>query len=554
MIPELTTTQKRGLSVTIFQELLERFEVWHCKKDPIYFIMNYCITLDPHDIENPFKKLPNKEYIIDTINAIHNNKLILIEKSRQMMMTWVTILYFLWDILFHEGRKYIFQCKNEDDAFQFIDRLSGVCERIKFKYPFLLKRYSENKNSMESLTVDIIAGRIRIPELKCEIKSIPQGANVIRSFDGTGIFLDEMAFQEYGEEAYRAAKPVIDGGGIDCKLIGISTPNNDREIFYKLAHDKVGVWISDSERKPIEYIMEKTGYSIKKLNNGFIVIHVHYSVDPDKNPETETGKVWYDTARLGTSETEWKSEYEISYTSLSGKPVYPNFNVKTHIKKLTPKNEYEVYRCWDFGKHHPCVLFIQKIGETFYVLNEYFGEDIKIFDFALDVIAFSKRNFQNVIFKDLGDRAGLQDRSSGDSDIKILQAKYGIHVIPVNNYYGEDDIPVIEYLLKIKENGLPNIFIDQSCHVLNEGFKGGYHYPKIRTTGIYKEQPKKDGYYEHPHDCLRYGIRHLYKLNVYKDEDDDTKHGQTFFVKRNKYTGYERLYKRTGGNSCQQIW
>ena len=65
MFENLEKQYRHGLSLKIFQELILRYEYWKCKNDPVYFIMTYCYTHDPHDRHNPFKLLPDKEYIKD---------------------------------------------------------------------------------------------------------------------------------------------------------------------------------------------------------------------------------------------------------------------------------------------------------------------------------------------------------------------------------------------------------------------------------------------------------------------------------------------------------
>jgi hypothetical protein len=36
--------------------------------------------------------------------------------------------------------------------------------------------------------------------------------------------------------------------------------------------------------------------------------------------------------------------------------------------------------------------------------------------------------------------------------------------------------------------------INPDCMVLKVGLAGGYHYPKIKGTGMFREQPKKNNY------------------------------------------------------------
>ena len=48
---------------------------------------------------------------------------------------------------------------------------------------------------------------------------------------------------------------------------------------------------------------------------------LHHSADPDKDPERD-GKEWYKNERRGTPKADWKKEYEIDFTTRSGKLIY----------------------------------------------------------------------------------------------------------------------------------------------------------------------------------------------------------------------------------------
>jgi len=51
----------------------------------------------------------------------------------------------------------------------------------------------------------------------------------------SGIFADEMAFQEQAEDAFTAARPTFLGGG---RFTGVSTPNF-RNFWYRMVYDKM---------------------------------------------------------------------------------------------------------------------------------------------------------------------------------------------------------------------------------------------------------------------------------------------------------------------------
>ena len=87
------------------------------KNDLMTFLTDYTFTLDEHDKINPIKKLPmDKEYIKDMATLFLNERLLIIEKSRQMLVTWIGMAYCLWMAMFHPGQRIAVQSKKEGDA------------------------------------------------------------------------------------------------------------------------------------------------------------------------------------------------------------------------------------------------------------------------------------------------------------------------------------------------------------------------------------------------------------------------------------------------------
>jgi hypothetical protein len=113
------------------------------------------------------------------------------------------------------------------------------------------------KRLLEKLNIDdwgMAKAKCGVELLKKEFLGVQEVVGFITS---TGTFLaeglashncDEMAFQENSEKVFAALKPTLDGRKtkIKCgrdmfislpKLVGVSTPNGKRNLFYKLVHD-----------------------------------------------------------------------------------------------------------------------------------------------------------------------------------------------------------------------------------------------------------------------------------------------------------------------------
>ena len=105
-----------------------------CKNDSYYWLTTYVYTLDPHDEKNPIKLFPKKEYIRELIKIWKVEKLLLIEKSRQMLMTWLECALNLHEAQFNEGKFIFFQSKKEDDANELVSRAKHIYHHQKRLY------------------------------------------------------------------------------------------------------------------------------------------------------------------------------------------------------------------------------------------------------------------------------------------------------------------------------------------------------------------------------------------------------------------------------------
>ena len=211
-------------------KLLQDLEWDKCRNDPYYFLTNWAYTLDVHDRENSIKSFPEKDYIKILVKTWEEEPLLLVPKSRQMMISWIFTALYGWDTFFHKGRLTFFQSKREDDADDLIKRTKFIWDNM----PKFLKRYKDHNGNFQGLHVRC---RMTFPDINSEIRGIPEGGDIIRMHTASGIMSDEMAFQPEAKNAYTAAKPTLSSGG---KFTGVSTAE-DRTFFEDLCFDKLVV-------------------------------------------------------------------------------------------------------------------------------------------------------------------------------------------------------------------------------------------------------------------------------------------------------------------------
>lgn len=213
---------------------LKRLEWIHCKQDPYYWLTTWAKTLNAHDEENPKQPFPDKEYIKILTKLWIENKLMLIPKSRQMMMSWLFVALYLWDAQFHKARLIFFQSKKADDANDLIRRAMTIWNNE----PEFLKYYYDKDEKIKLVCNpqnggDPVYNLMTFPMIDSEIRGIPEGGDVIRMQTASGILEDEMAFQPAARAAYTGAKPTISSKG---RFTGVSTPE-DGTFFQECVFD-----------------------------------------------------------------------------------------------------------------------------------------------------------------------------------------------------------------------------------------------------------------------------------------------------------------------------
>jgi hypothetical protein len=241
----------------------------------------------------------------------------------------------------------------------------------------------------------------------------------------------------------------------------------------------------------------------KNKGNGYFVIKLHYTADPDKR-----GVKWKEHAKKGMTEEAWQMEYEMNAEVQRGKRVFPQFIETIHTAELQANPGLVMFRGWDFGFHNPCCVWSQINTEDQWAIhNCILGHDESLEEF----VSRAKVLYKGFTFKDYCDIAGSQSTDKKDkTSIQILNA-HSIYPL-CRKTSPEDRAVVIRSKLLIRSDNKPGLIVDRNnCRIIIEGFNGGYHYPETTTRNPKeREQPYKDGFYEHPFDCLGYKAMYIF--------------------------------------------
>lgn len=185
-----------------------------------------------HSVRDTFSLLPAvrpftvMEYMPPIVRAWQDAQYLVIEKSRDMMATWLIVSLFTWDAMFNHGRQHIFQ---SEDAFKTLELVQRAALIYKNTPAFL--RGAIGGASFSKGTTK--AGELYFTDADSEILGLPAGPDQIRQFHPTGIFADEAAFQIEAGSTFAAIKPAILMGG---RYTAISSAN--RSWFELVCKDK----------------------------------------------------------------------------------------------------------------------------------------------------------------------------------------------------------------------------------------------------------------------------------------------------------------------------
>jgi hypothetical protein len=95
------------------------------------------------------------------------------------------------------------------------------------------------------------------------------------------------------------------------------------------------------------------GLAIRTTSLGFRVLRLHYTADPDKDPTSEHGKLWYEEARKGIPEARRRQEYEIDFGALGGQLVFPTFEETIHVVPHQFPLDAKTVTIWLGADPHP---------------------------------------------------------------------------------------------------------------------------------------------------------------------------------------------------------
>jgi len=184
------------------------------------------ITKDEGDSEHPYKPFPAKPHLYRlTKDLFGESRVVLVDKSRQMMVSTLCCLLILHHILFRKGRLvFISKQKRELAEMLMRDKLVGPYERM----PEWVRL---------ALPLELTKSQVVAIRTDSRVNAVAQNAAVgeFRGNRASIVLVDEAAFQEFFPEMVGAAKEMCD------RLWAVTTANSGNrgaERFLDLAREE----------------------------------------------------------------------------------------------------------------------------------------------------------------------------------------------------------------------------------------------------------------------------------------------------------------------------
>lgn len=437
-------------------------------------------TFDTHDKADPVKPIlaDNKIFLVIIFLYMLSEEILFVSKSRQMRVSWAAAAFNTWAARTGSFRHNVYQTKKDEDAQDMVSKGnknpgSGRMDFIEQNLPGWLRdpNIAGGAGNMVGKliytpTVKDSVTKFRVLWQGSKTESVPQGADQVR---GKTIFLytgDEVAFQDEWAEVLKAVMPAVAGGG---RCLAVSTSNASSHFNQAVTQTPDGSLPDPNNWDPEPYVPHAVQVALDALGldglpegirswktpAGAVVLEVHYTADPDKNPSTARGRDWVKNAvqrppYYGSfTSSAWRQEMEIDYWAGGGDPVFPFLIDPTHAVFTPLPRHLDLYKDpqrvfyagYDYGTRNPAAFVVWCIhpdGRREAVWELY--EPCK--NLALHAAKIKKCPYFDrleFIKADPDIFAKKQAQATGLKAVSDLFVEHGIHMIPARK---GADVPV----------------------------------------------------------------------------------------------------------------
>lgn len=385
-------------------------EIAFCRDNIEYFVDKYgrIEDRDCDEVVVPFCMWKEQR---DALRSIHEHRLNIILKARQLGITWLALNYATWMLVTTPGCVVVALSKTEEDGKELIRRVCVILDSMRT----LVRREEWYGARLESAAM---TATLTFPNgLQSVIKAFPAAPGAGRSFTANMVILDEWAFQQYAREIWGAAYPTINRptGG---KVIGLSTIKRG-SLFEEL-------WTTEG--------------------NGFNKIFIPWYADPRRTQE------WYEQTRNAIGEDLLMAEYPATpeeALTVPGGAFFPEVKDSIHVTEWMPDEPIQRYISIDYGLDALAALWhsVDRRGRDT-VYREVYKSGLIVHDAAMAIINASSGEQIDAVYAppDLWNR----NRDTGRSTAEIFM-EMGLPLIRTSNDRVQGWLDVKEWLRPVTE-------------------------------------------------------------------------------------------------------
>jgi hypothetical protein len=193
------------------QVLLELDDLY--KKEPWLWFIHEVNTSD--EATQAMRPWPDKEYLKDLLEILLEEPLVLVPKSRRMMVSWLVAAIATYEARYLPHNAIFIQSETEDKAAYITEKRCAFIEDH-LNEPALRRKYRAIRTTKGAI------GRITYEETGSYIWAIPQGGSIIRTYTFSRLLMDESEFQAESHEALNAAISIAENNK-SSKIVLVST-------------------------------------------------------------------------------------------------------------------------------------------------------------------------------------------------------------------------------------------------------------------------------------------------------------------------------------------
>jgi hypothetical protein len=175
-------------------------------RDPYVWVTRHTKTYNEHWVEegrpSSYEPFPQWPYIPEVFDLLQAERIVWLEKSRDMLVSWICVAYLTVEAMKVPERGVLFQTQKEDKVKELVRYAKCLYDHqpawLKEAYPLSKSMRLQSDDSLEFAHGGKIIG-------------VPGGADQIRSYHPWGYLNDESSFQPDAGECYNEALSAVKG-------------------------------------------------------------------------------------------------------------------------------------------------------------------------------------------------------------------------------------------------------------------------------------------------------------------------------------------------------